>query len=39
MGPHRLWAGGRALALGPQRPLGNGDNDTLKLEDFTLVML
>lgn len=36
MRPHRQWRGG-ALALGPLRPLSKGDNDTLELEDFTLV--
>lgn len=37
MGPHRLWGGGRARALGPQGPLGKGDSDMF--EDFTLVTL
>lgn len=35
MGPHKLWGGGRALVLGPQRLLAKSDNDMF--EDFTLV--
>lgn len=34
MGPHRLWGGGRALALGLLGLLGKGDNDMF--DDFTL---